>query len=568
MALWQGVNQGLQTGLGIADRIQQKQRQDQLDAERADDRTYQRGRQEKADAASARAAQRAEGLDGLKLAEQTDKEAQQLALAGAAAGGLSNEQRTQLDGLKATSSSMRGNARKLLGYEERAQQAKATIDEIDRGTPLANIPGDRLGDAISYTFGHPASSFLDRDNTPSEIGKAYAEFAQGMESGDMNALLTGANTMLRPEIEQGVGTKNAKGETIVGKRAIGVYPSARDPKKGVMDLAVTAQREDGTTYEYPAWMTKDRGPAKGGDEHEFDIEPVLNRINAYGELLGKLNDPQNAPIVQQKVAEWEKVGGAERWKALRAEYIAAGGEAKDFDALKGKQTHETKNRGGYDEDITYDENGNEVSRKRVERTPTPKERDPLDDQLKRAQINRYNGLAGAAGGRGGGGGIGSGALTKDIAEIERQVKEGTITEIEGDDLIRDALSNRAAGNKQSVTADTLAKEANEILKDMRTENPMSRPTFEDALAEAKRRRDLINPPPPPKPKPPGGLSAADRATVPPLRTQQPSPTVAREQAGNLPAPKSPAELAMLPAGTRYTAPDGSVRVRTNPGVVR
>lgn len=403
MAVWQGVNQGLRSGLAIADSIQQRKRQDQIDAERADERTYQRGRQEKADAASARAAQRAEGLDSMRLAEDNDKQIQTATLAAMQGGGHSIESRAKVDSLRAEGDKLRSSGRaKVLGYEERAAEARQTLDAIDKGADIASMPADKVADAFRYTFGHPTSAYLDT-NGPSEIGKAYTEFSQGMESGDMNLMLAGAGTLLRPEIEHGVGTKNAKGETIVGKRPAGVYPSARDPKKGVMDLVVTAQKADGTTYDYPAWMTKGRGPAKGGDEHEFDIEPVLNRINAYGDLLGVIHDPVKGPLIQQKFVESQKAGGDEMWKALRAEYIGAGGEAKDFDALKGKRTHETKNRGGYDEDITYDESGNEISRQRVNRTAMPKDSDPAGDDLKRAQAEYYRSGRGGRGGAGGGG---------------------------------------------------------------------------------------------------------------------------------------------------------------------
>lgn len=493
MALWQGVNQGLQTGLGIADRIQQRQRQDQLDAERADDRTYQRGRQEKADAASARAAQRAEGLDSLKLAEDTDSEARRIILGAAAGDGLSADQNDRLGQLRGTSASLRSSGRsKVLGYEERAAEARQTLDAIDKGADIASMPADKVADAFRYTFGHPTSSYLD-SNGPSEIGKAYTEFSQGMESGDMNLMLAGAGVLLRPEIEHGVGTKNAKGETIVGKRPAGVYPSARDPKKGVMDLVVTAQKADGSTYDYPAWMTKGRGPAKGGDEHEFDIEPVLNRISAYGDLLGVIHDPVKGPMIQQKFVESQQAGGDEQWKALRAQYIAAGGEAKDFDALKGKRTRDQINLNDRVIDREFDENGRQVGQQEYKQGIKPKEADPAGDALKYAQADYYR-----QGGRGGRGGAGGGKSAREYLFNRSTGEERTYDGIEeippGFQVIRAGTKAQEYGDQR-----TPKEILEELQKDYRAKitaggplgNSGPAPTMKGAMKIHKAEQELF-----------------------------------------------------------------------------
>lgn len=491
MALWQGVNQGLRTGLAIVDNIDQKQRQDRLDAERTDERTYQRGRQEKADAASARAAQRAEGLDSIRLAEDNDKQIQTATLAAMQAGGHSIESRAKVDSLRAEGDKLRSGGRaKVLGYEERAAEARQTLDAIDKGADIASMPADKVADAFRYTFGHPTSSYLDT-NGPSEIGRAYTDVTVGMESGDMATILRGANKLLGPEIKYGVGTKNDKGDTIIDKNAAGLYPSARDGKKGVMDLVVTAQKADGTTYDYPAWMTKGRGPAKGGDEHEFDIEPALNRINAYGDLLGVIHDPVKGPVIQQKFMESQKAGGDEMWNALRAEYIAAQGNPKDFDALKGKQTHETKNRGGYDEDITYDESGNEIGRKRVDRTATPKDRDPAGDALKYAQADYYR--QGGRGGRGAGGGSSTGFLLVDKDGNEKEWARGMPIP-DGSEVIK-VPSKLIGGSDQRTPKEILE----ELQKDYRAKitaggplgNTGPAPTMKDAMKIHASEKELF-----------------------------------------------------------------------------
>lgn len=389
MALFQGINQGIRTGLAVVDSVQSRQRQDRLDAERSEDRTYQRGLQAAQAARLEKQDKRQGAMDGLAIAESMNKQAAGLASAGYLNGSLSPESESRLQSLTSQADSITKQSHADLGYGQKIEEANATFKEIDAGADIAAMPARKVADAFRYIGGHPTSNYLD-NNGVSEIGKAYADFSAGMESGDMSLMVNGANTLLAPEIKYGVGTQNDKGDTIIDKRAAAVYPSARDPKKGVMDMTITARRKDGTTYEYPAWMTKGRGSAKpeGGDEHEFDIEPVLNRINAYGELLGVIHDPVKGPLLQKKFMESQQAGDDDVFKEARARYaqmaVARGADPKNF--APGKQTHETKNRGGYDEDITYDEFGKETGRKRVERTPVPKERDPLTEELTRARI--------------------------------------------------------------------------------------------------------------------------------------------------------------------------------------
>lgn len=510
MANWQGINQGLRTGLAFMDSMAQREQQrelaDRASAERADERAYQRGRDAKADA-------RAQAQTDLAMAGEFDKQTQRLAAAGLQ--GLPVDP-AQLEASAARGKKARQSAYKAMGYEDMQAEASAVLKRLDAGTGIEQLTAPELG-ALSYSLKRPITDFIDRPDRPAPVSLAFSAFADAAEKGDMETMLAAGNELLRSDIEDGIGGRNAKGDVIVDK-VLSSIDMQGETARG--NLIVRARREDGTEYDYEAPLTEGRVP--GGKPKAIDLDAVMDRISKTGELLEAINsDPQRAQTIAGTAAEWEKAGGREQFNKFYQAYIAAGGDPK---ALRSKVETKTVNRGGYDEDITTDESGRVVSTRRVERTAAPEA--PGTAALRKAQADYYRG-------RGAGlGAAGAGGLY--IANTET----GEVVPYDGGEIPPGFSPPFKAGTKaQAIGPGQRREQAEKILEEMSkdyrakvqaagalgTAGPA--PTIQDAIAELDRREKAFAPPAPPVP-PPAPRGAADpaaRQTAVPLRTQGAQP---------------------------------------------
>lgn len=390
MSVYQGINQGIRTGLGIVNDIAQSQRQDKLDAERADDRKYQRSLAEAGQARQAKLDQRQEGLDALTLAGALDEQSRRYARAGAE-GGLSPEDAATYQGLRKQATDARGRGMQALGYQQKLDEAHQTLSALkDDPGALDAMPAQQLGDAVSYAYGHPITDFIDRDGQLSPIGRDVAAVNEAFRTGNMSGLVQPINGLLRPEIEHGTGQQLANGDTIVRKQVSRILPHPDDPNHVLVGLNITAQKPDGSTYNYEAPMTKGRDGI-GDDVLNVNVPKVIDRLHAYMQLHDALNAD---PSIAQKADEWAKAGGVDQWAQYRRDYILLGGNPRDLDK---KQSTKDTDLGGYVERQTLDENGKVIKTEQLQKTPAP--RDPVDDDLKRAQAQYYR--DGGRGGRGG-----------------------------------------------------------------------------------------------------------------------------------------------------------------------
>lgn len=502
MANWQGINQGLRTGLAVVDSMAQRDLANQARAERADERAYQRGRDAKNDA-------RVQAQTDLAMAGEFDKQTQRLAAAGLQ--GLPVDQQ-QLDATAARGQKARQSAYKALGYEDMQTQASEVLKKLDAGTGIDQLTVPELG-ALSYPLKRPITDYIDRPDRPAPVSLAFSAFADAAEKGDMESMVAAGNELLRPEIEDGIGGKNAKGDVIVDKF---LNSLSINGKTATGNLTVRARKEDGTEYDYEAPITEGRVP--GGKPKAIDLDVVMDRLSKTGELLEAINsDPQRAQAIAGSAAEWERAGGREQFSKLYQAYIAAGGDPK---ALRSKVETKTVNRGGYDEDITTDESGREISRRRVERSAAPEA--PGTAALRKAQAEYYRG-------RGAGlGAAGAGGLY--IANNET----GEVLPYDGGEIPAGFSPPFKAGTKAQEIGPTQRRaQAEKILeemgKDYRAKVQASgalgtagpAPTIADAIAELDRRDKAFAPPPAPVPR--GATDPAARQTAVPLRTQGAQP---------------------------------------------
>lgn len=331
MALFQGINQGIQQGTAIANSILDRARQAKLDKERQKQVELDRSIQAAGLRRQARQDQIEEGKNQLSLAGQLDSEIANSARNALQSGGFQSaeeadayaQKKAQADKLKS------GGRNAIAGYDLERQRGGQIFSDLSSGSKqVEDIPGDQLGNAFVTTFGHSLPELIDSPNSPSPVSAAVAQFHQAIQSGDTKAALGPINVLLKPEIDHGVGQKLDNGDTIVDKKISQILPHPDDPTHAVIGLDVTAQKPDGSTYTYHAPLTQNRSGDPNDPVLNFSITKGLDRISKLAELTATVNDPQNAPIFQQKAQEWQQSGEADRLAPLRADYLARGGDPK------------------------------------------------------------------------------------------------------------------------------------------------------------------------------------------------------------------------------------------------
>lgn len=83
------------------------------------------------------------------------------------------------------------------------------------------------------------------------------------------------NKLFSRELQKGVGDQLKDGSVIAAKRLVS---ARRKGDKVILELSITAQRPDGTTYEYQAPVTKNRSSDDADEVLELPISSVQDRI--------------------------------------------------------------------------------------------------------------------------------------------------------------------------------------------------------------------------------------------------------------------------------------------------
>jgi len=134
---------------------------------------------------------------------------------------------------------------------------------------------------------------------PQHIQKIQA----GLETGNTALTLEGANGLLAPQLQRGVGTESPHGGTIVRKEIIGLDPAkggdGRDHPERVMPrLRVYVKRDDGTEGYYDAPMS-----ANGGTDDApvaIDLKRAMDYMGNLGVTAQALQHPGMADVATAK----------------------------------------------------------------------------------------------------------------------------------------------------------------------------------------------------------------------------------------------------------------------------
>ncbi len=111
--------------------------------------------------------------------------------------------------------------------EKEQQWAKDISSKLQAGQMSINdlSPEDKVR-WIEASTGHPVTAFVRPPNGGnSQIGQAIADTTAGIQSGNGGLTVQGANTLLGPEINQGVGHVAPDGSRITGKSLYALLPA-------------------------------------------------------------------------------------------------------------------------------------------------------------------------------------------------------------------------------------------------------------------------------------------------------------------------------------------------------
>lgn len=339
-----GISAGIQQGAGLAASLSAQNRQARLDQERQQDREEERGLRAVGAARQARADERQSGLDQKALIGEREGRLRgsiQEAVRQGGFGSIDEAENFRKESAAIDDDREAANAR-ILGqkYLAKSKQADDTLAKLQSGqVNVQDLSAEELGDAVAYKTGHPLNDFLDKGDKRGKIGAAVDHIDKAFRSQNLDGITSPVNTLLRPEIELGVGARRPNGDRIVDKKITDINLHPDDPNHALVGLAVTAEKPDGSTYVYHAPITDTRS---ADDTHakNVSLKSAMDRINQYGELSQFLNDPSVRDVVAQKADEYQKAGGVDTFRTLRQGFIHHGGDPSKLDgATKQEQEY-------------------------------------------------------------------------------------------------------------------------------------------------------------------------------------------------------------------------------------
>lgn len=209
----------------------------------------------------------------------------------------------QLEGAKFNLDTARGNqayteatrptpehVREVQGLQ--LDQARTGLAATKQSMALAGARGRRdqadwdneqARNRVAASLDFLESPFAKQFDDPDFRAKAvqFDELFNNENSAGINASFSAqdlydfGNKLFSRELQSGVGEQLQDGSKIVGKQLVS---ARRRGDKVVLELAVTAQRPDGTTYRYQAPVTKNRSSKDDDEVAEIPLADIRDRI--------------------------------------------------------------------------------------------------------------------------------------------------------------------------------------------------------------------------------------------------------------------------------------------------
>lgn len=428
-----GFMQGAELGMRMRDREDNKAERERQRGIQDEERAYNRSRLEKQDARLAKQDEDLEyksALDALDL-ERKDALA---AMEGdiKAHGGIDNVPEDVRKSHQAKAGDLTHRRSQLLRkkYEpivkKKTEAARTLLSGLQDGTVDIDTvaPGDLVEAVTMATKRSPVDFLKGDDGAPSKIEQALQATMQGMKSGDQEALRSGVNILMQPELMYGIGDLASDGSEITAKEIDRFIPAEGDPERVYPVLKVKTKRSDGAEGSYLAPRTH------GRTSHEDDdVAPPMKIGDAMDRAgrLGALAQVLNAPDVKAKLMQGLQEQGGEIDSLLKAVYATGG----NLEKLTGKLQTKVVNLGDRQTLVTTDEQGNVVKETNLKKGVDPEK--AADRQTRKEIAETRAGKAGPE--------------ERKLGVIQDYAEEHGITEEEAAAELQDrgVLSSRGAG---------------------------------------------------------------------------------------------------------------------------
>lgn len=252
--------------------------------------------------------------------------------------------------------------------QEQTKQAAETWSRIQAGQmSLEDVPDDDLVRTLTVQTRRPLTDFLrQQPDTPSPVEQAAMDVEAGMETGNRDLMIKGANVLLRPELSTGIGQEGPDGNEIVDKQLVDLAPHPQQPGQFVPIVEVTVKRDDGAVGKYRAPITEGRGVYANDPSQmpkAISVQDALDRVGQLGSLAKFVNQPGMRERLDR---------ASPQAKASSDEFLQALGYAGVTEPKPAKISRERVDLGDRIVEREVDESGRIISTKDLPKRAPPK----------------------------------------------------------------------------------------------------------------------------------------------------------------------------------------------------
>lgn len=306
---------GLESGFGLGMRARNQQldeetrarRIKQEDEDRAftlDERTRKRQREEEDSALKALDTEY-EGLraQGESYAQQYGKDVP------AEIAGPYSERVSQITGARDTI--IRKRYEPLV--KERQQKLADLSSRLQSGQiDIKDVPDTDLYQAVLTAARRDPADLLSTGGKPSRVAQSVTDVITGLETGNEQMLLSGANVLLEPELKVGIGGSSPHGGKVVGKEIIKMIPDPNDPGKFMPVVRVYVKKdgkqagpnmENGATGYYDAPITENRSSDPKDTVKSIDLKQAMEYAGQMQTFSTMLDEPSVRSKIERAAAE-------------------------------------------------------------------------------------------------------------------------------------------------------------------------------------------------------------------------------------------------------------------------
>jgi hypothetical protein len=197
--------------------------------------------------------------------------------------------------------------------KERQQKLADLSSRLQSGQiDIKDVPDTDFYQGLLTAARRDPADLLSVEGKPSRVAQAGTDVITGMETGNEQMLLAGANVLLEPELKIGIGGSSPHGGKVVGKEIIKMIPDPRDPKKFMPVVRVYVKKdgkqagpnmENGATGYYDAPITENRTSDPSDTVKSIDIQEAMDYVGRMQTLSTMLDEPSVRAKIERARAE-------------------------------------------------------------------------------------------------------------------------------------------------------------------------------------------------------------------------------------------------------------------------